>query len=55
MLLRAGTGLGAEVRTMWGSATLSALDRLRVLGDGTASARAVSVGNTDVFLLFGSK
>lgn len=53
--LWAGASLGAGVLTVLGFAALSAREGLRALGDQRASSRAVSVGNTDVFLLFGSK
>ena len=53
--LWARTSLGAGVLTGLGFAALSARERLRALGDQRASSRAVSVGHTDVFLLFGGK
>lgn len=55
ILLWAGASLGAGIPTVPDSVALRARERLWAMGDSGASARAVSVGNTDVFLLFDSK
>lgn len=53
--LGARTSFRARVPTVLGSEALSAQEHLWALGDQRVSSQAVSVGNTDVFLLFGSK